>query len=216
MSVVGETAISSLINIRSQALRISRSELATRCGFKNIAKGVRRLDHVCGGDFSHAGFLLSHLPDALSFEPCVVEAAIVATRQAKQREEDQSYRDGFRPHAIIFCERTTPEPLFVAAVIGIDRILRIDFAEGSAPVTYVKQALMGVSQKLARWNSSSLPAFGRPTGFVINYSYDRAIEFDFIGKPLRIFDEAITVGRCNLAISGRAITPSEIDRLIGR
>lgn len=111
MAVDGETAISFLINTRSHTLGISRSELATRCGFKNIVKGLRRLDQVCAGDFARIDNLLSNLPDALSLEPHVVQAAIVATRQASQREEEQRYRDAFRPHGIITCEKHVPEPI---------------------------------------------------------------------------------------------------------
>ena len=46
-----------------------------------------------------------------------------------------------KPHAIIICERRRPEPLFVAGLIGVDRLLRVDFATGSKPATYASQAL---------------------------------------------------------------------------
>jgi hypothetical protein len=40
-----------LIRQRSQELGLSRSELVRRCGYKNISKGLRRLDEVYAGDF---------------------------------------------------------------------------------------------------------------------------------------------------------------------
>jgi hypothetical protein len=215
MSTLCETAISSLINTRLHALRISRVELVGRCGFKNIAKGLRRLNEVCVGDFSRAGFLLTRLPDALSLEPQVVTAAILATRQAQVQRQEQRYRDAFKPHAIIVCERSIPEPIWMAAMIGVERILRLDLSEGSAPVTYVQQALDGLDTRLRTWGSSSLPAFGRPQSVVVNYACDQAIEFDLAGKPLRVFEKAVRIGVATLALSDRPITAKELRPLMG-
>jgi hypothetical protein len=206
MSTGRETAISSLINTRTKALGIGRAELVARCEFKNIAKGLRRLDEVCAGNVDRAGLLLAKLPDALSLEPQVVTAAILATRQAKEHEQEQRYRITFRPHAVTICERAIPEPIWLAAVIGVDRLLRIDFAENSTPISYVRQALDGLETRLRRWSSSSLPAFGRPRGVVVNYAYDNAVEFDLEGKPLRVFDEAVRIGVATVALKGRPTT----------
>jgi hypothetical protein len=211
---VGETAISSLINTRTQELGISRAEIVGRCGFKNIAKGLRRLDEVCAGNVDRAGLRLAKLPDALRFEPQVVEAAILATRQVQAREQERCYRDAFRPHGIIVCERSIPQPIWLASVLGVDRILRIDFAEGSAPVTYAMQARDGLDTRLRRWGSSSLPAFARPQGVVVNYAYDKAVEFDVEGKPLRVLDEALRTSVSTLSLGGRSITARELRHLI--
>jgi len=50
----------------------------------------------------------------------------------------------FQPHAIILAERTVPSPIFVAALIGVDRILRINFDPDQPPVTYIRQAMAGI------------------------------------------------------------------------
>ena len=57
--------LSILIRKRSQELSLSRSELVTACGYKNISKGLRRLDQVYAGDFDRAGALLRKLPDGI-------------------------------------------------------------------------------------------------------------------------------------------------------
>lgn len=214
MDVVGQTQVSRLIDTRVRELGITSAELVRRCGFRNVSKGLRRLEQVYAGNFAQAQFLLSKLPDVLLLEPRILDAAVDATQQAQQREQEQRYRNAFRPHAIIICERTVPEPIWLASIIGIDRLLRIDFAQESAPVTYIKQALAGLNQKLAKWNSPALPAFGRPSAIVINYTCDKAIEFDLEGKPLRVFDRAIRTGQTTLALSGRQITPNELGFII--
>jgi hypothetical protein len=42
--------IHTLIENRRKTLGIRRSELTRRCGSKNVAKGLRRLDALCDGD----------------------------------------------------------------------------------------------------------------------------------------------------------------------
>lgn len=41
--------------------------------------------------------------------------------------EDMGSSLVFRPHAIIATDRSVPSPIFVAALIGVEKILRIDF-----------------------------------------------------------------------------------------
>jgi hypothetical protein len=47
----------------------------------------------------------------------------------------------FRPHAIIATDRSLPGPIFVAALVGVEKILRIDFDTSLPEETYVHQAL---------------------------------------------------------------------------
>jgi hypothetical protein len=87
--------------------------------------------------------------------------------------------------------------------------LRVDFDLTAAPDTFAKQSLDGLRRKLARWRGS-LPAFGRPTGFIINYSPDRAVRFDLEGKPAELFDRAFRLGEATLSIGGRAMSHAEL------
>jgi hypothetical protein len=103
----------------------------------------------------------------------------------------------FVPHAVILPERSIPEPVFIAALIGVDRLLRIEFNEGSKPLTFARQALARMPRKI--------PAFGAPRGFVVNYRPDAAIEFDLRGKPLAHFDAAIRPGSATLEAARRPI-----------
>jgi hypothetical protein len=40
---------------------------------------------------------------------------------------EAAWRAAFRPHAVIMTDRERPEPLFVAAIIGVNVLLRVDF-----------------------------------------------------------------------------------------
>ena len=57
-------AIQALILDRCRALGLSRSELVRRAGFKNVAKGIRRLDELCGGELQKTEWLMKGLPSA--------------------------------------------------------------------------------------------------------------------------------------------------------
>lgn len=210
-----KTAMSSLVDARARELGISKVELVKLCGFRNTSKGLRRLKEVCVGDFDRSQFLLDSLADALSVEPSSVRAAVVMTKQANQLAHDERYRQGFIPHAIIICQRASPDPIWLAALIGIVRILRINFAPGSSPVSFVDQARKGIADRLSEFNSEkTLPAFGRPVGFAVAYSANRTLTFDLLGNPLRIFDHAIEAGNAFLSIRGRTISNDELQYLM--
>ena len=68
----------------------------------------------------------------------------------------------FRPHAIIATDRSVPSPIFVAALIGVERILRIELDTSLPEQTYVQQAL-------AKLPAQTI-AFGRPIGVTVNYA----------------------------------------------
>ena len=106
----------------------------------------------------------------------------------------------FQPHAVIIAERRIPSPIFVAAIFGVDRILRIDFDLDQPRNTYVKQALAGIDEKLAHFKCPYLPGFGSPVGFVVNYSPDHAIRFGLDGNAVEILPAAYWTGRASMSV----------------
>jgi len=99
---------------------------------------------------------------------------------------------GFRPHAIIATERSVPSPIFVAALIGIEKILCIDFDTSLPEETYVNQALAKLPEQTI--------AFGRPIGVTINYAPDRAVRYDLKGDPIETLTVAVRCGNAYFMI----------------
>ena len=146
-------AIAALVHSRMIELGLSRGEFAKRLGYKNIAKGIRRIDALCDGDIEGTKQFLDALPQALETSAETVTLALDQTVRKlefaeKQEAEarDKIWRENFRPHAIILTERTVPSPIFVAAMIGVEKLLRIDL-----------DAIQGLAPGAARGRRSSDP-----------------------------------------------------------
>jgi hypothetical protein len=208
-SLHSEAPIGTLVSNRCRELSVSKAELVRQAGYRNVAKGLRRLHELCSGDLSKSAVLIHGLPGALALAPDLVSAAVEETRrqveQARHRAwagEDERWRAAFKPHAIILTERSRPEPFFVAALIGVDRILRVDFDLTAGRASFVHQALNGIRLRLAAFKSGSgaLPAYGRPTGVIVNYTPDRAVRFDLEGNALEILPRAYRAGDVQLWI----------------
>jgi hypothetical protein len=201
-------AIATLIRSRMTELGLSRGEFAKRLGYKNLAKGIRRIDALCEGDLEGTKQFLHALPQALETSAETMKRALDQTVRdielaEKQEAEahDKFWRENFHPHAIILTERTVPSPIFVAAIIGVENLPRIDLDATQGPVSFVRQVLNRLPEEVA--------AFGKPIGFVINYSPDQAIRFDLNGQPTAILDKAVRPGTAVLLRLGRRPIPAE-------
>jgi hypothetical protein len=151
-------AIKTLVTTRCHELGLTKARLLRLAGYRNETKGLRRLDALLAGAMEPARALIQALPVALGLPARTISAAMEETqqqlvtlrRQAAEQAEAE-YRAAFRPHAVILTERTIPQPIFIAAIIGVDRLLRVEFQTGARPVQFVTLALDGVKQRLAKW-----------------------------------------------------------------
>lgn len=206
--------IATLIRSRCNELGLSPPDLIRRAGFKNVSKGLRRLEQLRLGDFQGASALLAALPDALAVSAEVVNETVVETRLRIRQTNEDAWRAAFKPHAIIITDRPRPEPLFVAFSIGVEELIRVNFDLTKGPITFLTQALDGVQTKLNRWHSDKLPAFGLPIGVVVNYTPDHALRFDLAGDPIALLDTAYRFGDVALYIAGRSVTQEEFVAVI--
>lgn len=187
-----------LIEERKTVLGLNASRLAHRCGYTNTTKGIRRLDELCGG-YLELPDLIKALPSALEVPAEAISQAIEDTRRVLQelrtvelRAAEEAWRASFVPHAIVLTERTRPEPIFAAACFGMRRLLVIELDHTEPEQTFPQQARNGLAEKLASFGSAigQIPAYGSPTGFVVNFTPDRAVEFALSGDPIRVLDKA--------------------------
>src|SRR6202035_2755280 len=71
-----DLAIAALVRSRTTELGLSRGELSKRLGYKNIAKGIRRIDALCDGGVEGTKQCLDALPQALETSAEAVKLAL--------------------------------------------------------------------------------------------------------------------------------------------
>jgi hypothetical protein len=103
--------------------------------------------------------------------------------------------------------------MFVAAFIGVNRILRVDFDSTGDPEAFAPKALADVRKRLEQFNGA-LPAFGHAIGFVLNYSPNFSIRFSLEGAPQEVFGAAYRVGDADLLINGKPIPPRLLPHVV--
>src|SRR4029077_10630074 len=112
---LGPTA--TLIRNRCLELGLNKARLVRLAGYKNEAKGIRRLNSLIAGDLETTRWLIQKLPAALNLPTDVISEVVDQTRQqiasvrpGGDEQAEMEWRDNFQPHAIILTERTRPEP----------------------------------------------------------------------------------------------------------
>jgi hypothetical protein len=211
--------IRDLVETRLKELGIQRSELALRCGYKNVNKGNRRIEAICGGDLdsSSGRMILKALPTTLEVSEDVVNAAARETADALDRrkrtaaaEREEAWRASFKPHAYLVGTETRPSSITMYGFSGgPERWLRIPFDYSQRPVTYATQALAVVR------NTPTVAFFGPTTGYIVNYTPDRAVRFDLDGDPVEVLPRAYPPGQIELQTGRSKISSESWCRIMG-
>lgn len=215
-----------LVKGRLEQLGISKGELILRCGYKNVAKGLRRLDAIWGGDLdsSTSRAILETLPTALEIDERVIQTAInesaarleisrrkkAALQDAIVAAQDEERRASFMPDAYLLGTETRPSQITIYGMTGgAQRWLRIPLNLSRPPVTFAGQALSVVRR------TTMTPFFGKTTGFVVNYEPDRAVRFDIDGNPVAQLLHTYYPGEVSLNFGSRTINADDFGKMMG-
>ena len=202
--------IQNLINERCRELGLRRRELVERCGYKNISKGIRRLEQVCAGDLEKTVSLLRGLPKALDLSPATVQQATEDTVRQIAAEADTRYRTSFEPHGYLLGTSDRPTQIFIFGLTGgPERWLKIPLDLSQPPANYAAQALA-----VAR-RTPVVEFFGATTGFIVNYTPDHAVRFDLEGRPVETLVYAYRPGEVTLYLSGRPFSMRVLGSVMG-
>lgn len=184
--------IGTLINQRLTDLQLSKHELVTRLGYKNVSKGLNRLHQLYQGEFGQNEFLLARLPEALQLKPSALLAAKTKAIQDAALEARTKERRRFKPHAVFRTEHRTPRQIVIAAMIGADRQRYVYFDYEIDPLTFKSIVLKTMP--------ATIPMFGRVVGFVINHSPTYAIEYDAGGTLIEVRNQKKVLGQLFLKV----------------
>jgi hypothetical protein len=195
---------------RARALGISRSELVSRLGCRNIGKGHTALGKVLttGTVPPH---LAKHLADGLEVDSTLVDAVVAATSQQQHDEACQrtlaretAYRIAFQPHLRCETEREIPEPLFIAALLTSARLRLVRVCPETWQVSaderdrHLKRAI----QEHYREHRGHVLSFGAIVGYTVvvmaGYRLDFGLPFDLDGDLAGPMQSAKRLGEAGL------------------
>jgi hypothetical protein len=162
-------AIEALILDRSKALGLSRPDLVRRAGYRNVAKGLRRLGELCTGEMKTTASLIAGLSAALELPPEAITDAIRQTeRQLDEaariagEEREAAWRKSFRPCAYLLGTETRPTQITIYGMTGgSERWLKIPLELSQPAVTFASQAVAVASR------TPVVPFFGKTIGFIV-------------------------------------------------
>ena len=106
-------------------------------------------------------------------------------------EAEATWRRNFRPHAVALTERERPSLVIGMMIFGDQRL--VYFPEETDPASFRDQVLRALPE--------DVPLFGRPIGFIVNYTPDRAVEFDLHGSEAKSYSGAFRPGRASFKFS---------------
>jgi hypothetical protein len=209
-------AIQALILERCRALGLSRVDVVQRAGFRNIPKGLRRLDELCFGELYTTRSLIKGLPTALEVAPEVVADAVQKTKQQVddnnrkfEEEQDAKWRATFKACAWLLGTYTKPSQIVAYGFSGgPDRWLKIPLDTSLPAVTFAKQAL-----KVVRV-TPLCPFHGKTVGYVVNYTPGHAVQFDLEGNPVALLERAYRPGQVVLQLGGKKLTADQFTLLL--
>src|SRR6266571_2641377 len=202
--------LKTLIENRSRDLGLSRQDIVQRAGYRNIAKGCRRLDELLTGDVHAARGLIDRLPAALDVPAEAVHEALAETARQQREVEDAHYRAAFQPRGFIITEHTVPTSITMAAFVGADQSLWVDFDPGTTAITYLGQTLRAAKQR------SPIRFYGNAVGVVVNYSPDEALRFDMQGIPVEILPTAHQGETLSVSIRGKVVSSKTLAAIFSR
>ena len=180
---------------RAEALGLTRSDLARRLGYRDLGKAHQVLTVAlrAGTVPSH---MAKHLVTALEVDDRLL-AAVLETTAGQQRDEaraqalarEAAYRTVFRPHLRCETARIRPEPLFVAALVGVARLRHVPLPDDTWQAGAERRDLMvkRAIRKHYEEQEGSIPTYGAIFGYCLvtlpGYEVDFGTPYDLNGDP---------------------------------
>lgn len=141
--------LASLIKKRIGILGIKEHELVKRLGYKNLGKGLNRLQKLYAGEFDPAGHILNHLPHAIETEKTLVDEAYQKTLERARSQKIRQAQLNFKLHALYLTEHRVPTQITLAGISGAVQQRYVYFEPNDDPQNYKEIALARRPEKIS-------------------------------------------------------------------
>jgi hypothetical protein len=186
-----QTTLARVIDEQLAARGWRKGHLVAAMGYKNLSRGVKRLEACLRGEDA-APEVLRRLGAALEIAPARWEAILRATRterEAAARADaariEAARRAAFRPYVYVQTSETRPQSLTAAAVIG-PRLKQIALDDDTLALPPARR-LVRVAELVRehyRVNLGRCLLFGVITGYLFRSGYEETIAFATDGTLL--------------------------------
>jgi len=210
-----------LVLDRARALRISRTELVRRLGYRDVGNGHKALSELLTTG-KMPPLIAQHLADALQVDAALVADVMAANARQQQDEACQriltrevAYRTAFKPHLRCETERAIPEPLFVAALLTSARLRLVPVCSETWQLSSDERdrRLKRAIQEHYSERRGHVPAFGAIMGYTAvvtaGYRLDFGLPYDIDGDPVgpmqpveRLHEAALGTKRNDMRLTG--------------
>mgnify|MGYP000863233842 CR=1 FL=1 len=195
---------------------IRKSELAKRLGYKNIAKGCRRIDDFLLKLELNRN-IIDNLHGALDVSETLLQENLQETRrelEVERLKQEEVERRNFIPFLFCHTVERIPRQITICGLIGADRMRFINLPrEFNTLPEFEQDDILRklIEEKISKYNGC-VPTFGKITCFTLKRSYDEEERFrevyDLSGNRIPCpADECrkIYEGRAEVFLKGREI-----------
>ena len=187
--------IKTLVNAQCELLGLSTVELVERMGYKNRAKGLRRLQDLTNFAAVSSGQFLHALSAALDTGKHDIELALSNSKQILRERELAKWDADFKPHAVIQTAHDgRPKQIGIAAMIGAMSWRTIEFASDLSESNYLTYALKQYSEREHRISVF----FCAPMALAINVRPDRCLRYSLSGEFIEELHRAVRLGQIQI------------------
>jgi len=182
-----QTAVRNLVHQRLEELKLSPRTVIERLGYRNINRGLCRLEALCSHAHATAEFI-ERLATALALPLGALQRACAETRQALRDEREQAARERFRPFLSV--ETAGPRTMgLVIAALAWSTIKQIQLPK-DIPSWKLDDQLQHIRQLIATHHQREegmVRGFGSITGYVYHQTFDHRIAFSVRGDVMDPF-----------------------------
>jgi hypothetical protein len=180
--------INELINTYLADNKENKIDLVKKMGYKNIAKGLRRLESCLTQARVNNNFL-NQLAHVTALDIKVIEEALSITQNEIRQKEIENLKINFKPHIKINHELKRPTNITAVAFIGEKQFKEIPF-----PKSITKDSLWNQIEEVRKMihqhqitTEGKCSLFGRITGYLYFYQFDEWIEFSTDGQIMEYY-----------------------------
>jgi len=164
---------------------VTRFSLVKQLGYRNITKGLRRVDSLMPYGIGQKE-LLMRIAEVLGIDQEQIDKALDETKKLLRKERDASERKSFKPYIYIQYSSQRPRSITIVALVGVDqfKFIPVPWEITALPLQQQIEAVSNQVKQHYREKGGRGTMFGEITGYIYRYRFDAGMSFSVNGELL--------------------------------